>query len=116
MSQLSLPASIAVLLVMCSSASALECPVPTTIDDPTSAALMEKYLPADTALDAPDALQSAVFDLKRAGLSDELILDNLIAVYCPSVDAIPGLSDEDKTQRVQAFAEMASGLVFNGGN
>lgn len=109
MNKLSLAASIAMVLLLGSTAWALDCPV---VDNGASATTVAGNLPADIDLDAPDALQSAVFDLRSAGIADDLILDNLIAVYCTAVSAEAGTSDDDKTERIKAFSQTATQAVF----
>lgn len=95
---------------------ALECPVSTQFDDATTAAAVAKILPPGIDLEAPQALQSAIFDLRQAGVSDDLILDNLIAIHCATVVADPGLSDAQKTKRVVDFPTTAEPLVIGGSN
>lgn len=112
MNRFSLPSSIALLVVLGSTAWGLECPIPASLDAPADATRISQILPADTDLDAPDALQSAVFDLRAAGISDDQIINSLIAVYCAAVSAQPGVSDEDKSQRVEAFSQSASQAVL----
>lgn len=112
MQKLSLPVGMALLLVLGSTAWALECPVPAKIDDAATVGKIQELLPADTNLDAPDALQTAVFNLKTAGIPEDLILDNLIAVYCAAINAQTGVSDDEKTQQVQAFSQSATEMVF----
>jgi hypothetical protein len=114
MFKLSLAGGLAAVLMLSTSAWALECPAPADINDPATAAAIAKILPADIDLDAPDALQSAVFDLQQAGVANDVILDNLIAVYCAVVDAQTGLSDDDKTQSVETFSQQATQVVFSG--
>ena len=93
-------------------AMALECPAPAALNDPADAAAIGNILPADIDLEAPDALQSAVFDLRQAGIDDDVILDNLIASYCLTVNAQAGVSDDDKTRQVEDFSQAATQLVF----
>lgn len=112
MATLTMPVAMALLLALGSTAWALECPVPAKIDDAATAQKIEELLPADTDLDAPDALQTAVFNLKAAGISEDMILDNLIAVYCAAINAQTDLSDDEKTGQVQAFSQSANVVVF----
>jgi len=112
MNKLNLSAGAALLLVMSSAAWALDCPVLSAIDDPAVSASMDQFLPADTDLDAPDALPSAVFELRRAGVPDDLILDHLIAVYCNSVATAQEVSDDEGTRRIEAFSQTATQAVF----
>ena len=111
---LALPTAATILLLMTATAMALECPVPAGIADQAQAAAIDKILPDGVDLEAPQALQSAVFELKQAGIADDVILDNLIAAQCASVNTLPGVSDDDKTQRVQAFSTEADTAVFGG--
>ncbi|MGV3491996.1 MAG: hypothetical protein ACO1OG_11810 [Devosia sp.] len=113
MTKFALSAGTALAMLMASSALALECPIAAAIDDAAVAGSIAEYLPADTDLEAPDALQSAVFELKQAGVPDDTILDNLLSVYCAAVNATD-LSDADKTQKVEAFSETADTAVFGG--
>lgn len=102
--------SVACLIAATSAATALECPVASQIDDP--AALAQQFLPADIDLAAPQAMQSAVFGLKRAGVSPDLIVDNLVAVHCAAIAADPNVAEADKAQRVEDFSTSATQLVF----
>lgn len=112
MNKTSLACSFAILSLLGAPAWAMECPSPNTINDPATAAKVREALPRDIDLQAPDALQSAVFQLKDAGVSDDLILDNLIAVYCVAVNVEPGVSDADKTQRAETFSQNATNFIF----
>lgn len=112
MNRLSLPSSLALLMVFGSAAWSLECPVPASINTPADAAKIGQILPPDTDLDAPDALQSAVFELRQAGIADDTIINNLIAVYCAAVSTQPGLSEDAKSQQVEAFSKTATQAVL----
>ncbi len=103
-----------IFVAMAAPALALECPVASEIDDAATAALVQQYLPADIDLDAPDAPNSAIFELTQAGVAPDLILDNLIATYCASVAANTALSEAEKTQRVDDFSKSATDLVYPG--
>ena len=95
---------------------ALECPVPAQFDDATTAAAVAKMLPLGIDLETPNALQSAIVDLRQAGVSEDLILDNLIASHCATVAAETGLSENEKAKRVDDFTTMAEPLVMAGPN
>lgn len=103
-------------LAVASSALALECPTPAAIDDAASAAAVAKVLPGGVDLEAPDALETAVFQLREAGVADGVIVDNLISTYCNALNAKPDLVEADKTQRVEAFSKTATRAVFGGGD
>ena len=104
--------SLAIMLALSCNAWAIECPDLKAAEDPKLAATIAEILPEDADLDAPDAVKSAVFDLKQAGVADDLIVDNLVSVYCRSVASLGDVSEDDKSQRVQAFSESASEVVF----
>lgn len=95
------------------SAYALDCPAPSRIDNPATAAVVQKYLPDHIDLAAPDAMETAVFGLQRDGVEPDVLLNNLIATYCGSVASESGLSDQAKTQRVMNFSKSATQLVFS---
>jgi len=99
-------------LLMTTSAMALECPIPVAVNDAASAAAVRQVLPAGVDLDAPQALQSSVFELRQAGVGDDAIVDNLISAYCTSVNAQPGLSDDDKTQKINTFSDEVDKAMF----
>jgi hypothetical protein len=95
---------------------ALECPVPAQFDDPATAQAVRNILPQGIDLEAPNAVESAVFELGQAGVSEDFILDNLIASYCSSIAADPAIPEADKAQRVQGFSARVEPLVFAGDN
>lgn len=102
-----------IALLLGSSAMALECPVPAAINDPASAAVVERVLPDGIDLDAPEALQSAVFELQQAGVDDDTILDNLISAYCNTLNGQQGLTDDEKAARIDSFTGEADNTVFS---
>lgn len=108
----SLAPALAILLALSANALAFECPAPAPTNDPKVAASIAEILPKDTDLSAPDAVDSAVFDLKQAGVPDDTIVDNLVSVYCGSVATLEDVSDADKAQRIDAFSKSASEAVF----
>jgi hypothetical protein len=94
-------------------AMALDCPAPRAAEDAATAAAIDAILPDDTDLAAPDALESAVFNLRAAGISDDLILDNLLAVQCATIDAQPHVSDADKAAQLEDFSRSADLAVYS---
>lgn len=105
--------AVVIALLLGSSAMALECPIAADINDAASAAAVERVLPAGVDLDAPGALQSSVFELKQAGVDDDTILDNLIAAYCKTLNGQEGLSDDQKSTRIDSFTGEADNTVFS---
>ncbi|SEQ41723.1 hypothetical protein SAMN05428969_3002 [Devosia sp. YR412] len=103
---------LATMVALATPAMALECPVLAKLDDPALAGVVAHILPDGVDLDAPDALETAIFDLKQAGVPDDAVLDNLIASYCLTTDGQADLSDDAKTERLEDFSQSATQLVF----
>ena len=112
MNTLTLALGATALLLLATSAMALECPIPAAIDDPASAAAIAKVLPDGVDLEAPQALQSSVFELKQAAVPDDAIVDNLVAAFCNSISAQAGMPEADKTGKIEAFSDEADKAVF----
>jgi hypothetical protein len=53
-----------------------------------------------------------VNDMRSRGLSSGMIVDHLVAAYCPSVAAQSGLSDNQRAHLVRRFAREATGYVY----
>ncbi|GGG43800.1 hypothetical protein [Chelatococcus composti] len=64
-------------------------------------------------LDRPDQLNAAVDALNKAGVSRAMIIDQIIAAYCPSVAANKNLTPLQKTLRIQRVAAEVSRQVYN---
>lgn len=75
-------------------------------------AAAKALLPPGDALDRPDALNAAVDKLRAQSVRPVLIIDGLIAAYCPVVAAQAGLSDAQKTARVTRFAARITRTVY----
>lgn len=93
--------------------SGFECP--RTIDGSTAteAAEIARLLPVGNAMDDPSRLNESIDTLRRFGLSKTLIIDHLIAAYCPVVAQNGALSVGDKTARVRRFARRITLLVYS---
>lgn len=111
-----IPAALALCLISVAPAQALECPSLTAFNSPATADAVAKILPAGIDLDAPDAAASAIYELRQAGIADDMILDNLIATQCAAVIAEPGLSDAEKEQRVRDFTTWVEPLIYGQSN
>lgn len=78
----------------------------------TVAAAVKAVLPTGDALDKPQALGDAVTGLKAAGISPVVIINDLIATYCPLVAADTTLNDAQKATAVTRFAARLTRTVY----
>ncbi len=92
-------------------ASAFECPKSTL--EASQAATIKSVLPTGDGLDKPDALDAAVDSLRAANIGSGLIIDGVIAAYCPTVAAETGLSDAAKTEKMASFASRVTRTVYS---
>ncbi|MEP9387991.1 hypothetical protein [Mesorhizobium sp. KR9-304] len=74
---------------------------------------VKSLLPLGDPLDNPAQLMAVVDTLRKQGLAEILIIDNLIGQYCPIVAADTSLNDDQKTLRVRQFATQITSLVFS---
>lgn len=109
----SLLVSLVACLLATAPAVALECPAARGLDTPATLETVARILPAGIDLDPPNAAPSAIDELAKAGIPDDLIVDNLIASFCASIAADPSIPDALKTQRVQDFATRIEPLVYS---
>lgn len=93
--------------------SGFECPLTIDGSTTTKAAEIVQLLPVGDAMDDPSRLNESIDALRRFGLSKTLIIDHLIAAYCPVVAQNSSLSDSDKTARVRRFARRITLLVYS---
>lgn len=91
-------------------AGPFECP--TKPLEAAQAAKIRALLPAGDAYAQVEKLNAAVAALKAEGASPVLVIDNLIAAYCPLIAAQPGLSDAQKSALVSRFAGRITRTVF----
>ncbi len=89
-------------------AGAFECPV-RPVDQP---AAVKALLPAGNGLDDPAKLNAAVGAMRAQGVSQGVIIDNLIAAYCPLVAGNAALSDAQRATRVTRFASQIARTVY----
>ncbi len=78
----------------------------------TVAAQVKAALPTGDALDKPAALGNAVTGLKAAGISPVVIVNDLIATYCPLVAADTVMTDAQKATAVTRFAARVTRTVY----
>ncbi|MDB5538783.1 MAG: hypothetical protein JWQ89_510 [Devosia sp.] len=95
------------------SAAGLDCTVTGQIDPASAQTDIMSVLPPDVDLAAPDGLRSAVFTLLLQGVAPNVVLNNLISAYCPTVAADQSLTDAEKTQRVLTFSQEATRLIYS---
>lgn len=92
-------------------AAGFECDLVPTADGPPGITDI-RLLWNDDPLDHPAELNAAVDTLRTQGMSRTLIIDNLIAAYCPIVAANSSLADPQKVSRVQSFAARITRIVY----
>jgi len=90
--------------------AAFQCPAQPL--EAARAATIAAALPSGDAFDDPTALVAAVDALHAEKVGLPLIVDNLIAAYCPTVADQAGLSDAEKTARVNSFAARITRTVY----
>lgn len=90
--------------------AALQCPAQPL--EASRAAIIAAALPAGDAFDDRAALATAVTALHAEGVGLPMIVDNLIAAYCPTVADQAGLSDAEKTAKVNQFAARITRAVY----
>ncbi|MCJ8143670.1 hypothetical protein MKI84_12160 [Ancylobacter sp. A5.8] len=94
--------------------AAFTCPAPLPSDAGPSVADIKKLLPSDIdPLDHVSALNSAVIALKAQNIPSSLVIDRLVAAYCPEVAANKSWSDAAKTARLRRFAARVVDVVYS---
>ncbi|MBL8579883.1 MAG: hypothetical protein JNK47_21980 [Mesorhizobium sp.] len=91
--------------------AAFQCPAQPL--EGTRASSIAASLPTGDAFDDPTALVTTVNALKAEGVGLPLIVDNLIAAYCPTVDSQSSLTDAQKAEMVNQFAARITRTVYN---
>ena len=95
------------------SAADFECSWRPVADGPPRVRDVDALIPLGDDLDQPAKLNAAVDTLRKQGMSEGSIIDNLIAAYCPTVAANPALDDRQKTARLRLFAARATGVIYS---
>lgn len=102
----------AVLLAPGSAWAAFECPVRApAATKPLPGDLGQSLKPYDDPRADP-ALKADIAALKSEGMPSGEIVDHVVAAYCPTVNAIPKLSDADKDGLVARFASHLVQVVY----
>jgi len=95
-------------LMVCGSpaaSAAFVCPV-------QSAGADAAAVPAGQALGDANTLNGAIAALREKGLGNAMIVDRLIASYCPVVAGNAALNDDQKRAQVRHFAARTVRLVY----
>ena len=101
------------LLPMAANAASLDCKAPAGGKDwPVALTELQSKLPTGDVLDQAVKLGDGVALLRDAGVSTPMIVDYLIAAYCPTVATESGLSDAQKTQKMRIFARNVTDTVY----
>ncbi|CAH1669917.1 hypothetical protein [Chelatococcus asaccharovorans] len=94
------------------SAAGFSCPWK-PIADGKQAANVEKLLPTGDAFDDIAQLNAAVYALRQQGTPETLVIDSLVAAYCPVVASNTALTDAQKSARVMRFAARVMRTVYS---
>lgn len=101
------------LFPMAASAASIDCKEPAGGKDwPVAIADIQSRLPTGDVIDEAVKLSESVAILRDAGVNRPMILDYLIAAYCPMVAGESGLSDAQKTERLRIFARNVTEVVY----
>jgi len=85
-------------------AAAFVCPETVTADAPKNASALSDL--------AESRIGDLVADLRKNGMKPALIVDSLVAAYCPRVASDASLSDAQKADLVRRFARQVTGVAF----
>lgn len=91
-------------------ASGFECP--TKPLEVAGDARIQATLPKGDALDNVEAMNTAVTTLRGQGVNPVLIIDGMIAAYCPNVAKRSGLTDAQKATLANRFAARLTRTVY----
>jgi hypothetical protein len=93
--------------------AAFVCPAKSVGADAKQDQAIAAAIPAGDALDDVTKLNAAVTALRASGVSNAVLVDSLIAAYCPAVAGNTALSDEQKRANVRRFAGRIMRLVYS---
>jgi len=108
-----LVAAATVVLASAPASAAFVCPVKSVGASGAQNRAIAKAIPAGHALDDVTKLNAAVTALRAKGVSNALLVDSLIASYCPAVARSTALTDNQKRAQVQRFASRIVRLVYS---
>jgi hypothetical protein len=94
-------------------AGKFECPLPLGPDAPAKLQEIQRLLPDGNAMADPDRLNATVDTLRRDGMPKRLIIDHLVAAYCPTVAQESSLTETEKSARLQRFTGQITRLVYS---
>jgi hypothetical protein len=94
-------------------AGGFECSWRPVKDEPPQVRDISTLLPVGDDLDQPVKLNAAVDTLRKQGLSEASIINNLIAAYCPTVAANQVLDDRQKTAKLRRFASRMTRVIYS---
>jgi len=92
--------------------AAFECPVPAPGAAPAQSQAIKAALPAGDAFADLTKLNAAVASLRSQGIGNAIIIDNLIAAYCPTVADNAALTEAQKREAVRRFAGQITRTVY----
>lgn len=95
-------------------ALALDCAAPAGSDTAAEKGITDA-LAGGAVFEDFGRLPGVIADLTAKGLPKTTVVDTLIAAYCPRVAAESGLSEEEKTTAVRAFAARVTQIAYAGG-
>lgn len=95
-----------------SDAAAFVCPVPAAGANAAQAKEIAAAVPAGDGLDDATKLNAAIAALRAKGIGSAVLVDSLIAAYCPSVARSSGMTDDQKRAQVRRFAARAVRAVY----
>jgi hypothetical protein len=108
-----LAAMISSLFVCGAANAAFVCPQASVGANAAQDQIIAAAIPAGDALADVAKLNAAVADLRAKGVSNAVLVDSLIASYCPSAAQNAALSDEQKRAQVRRFAGRIMRLVYS---
>ena len=94
-------------------AYAFVCPVKSVGASEGQDQAIAKAISAGDALDDAVKLSAAIAALRAKGVSNAIIVDSLIASYCPVVARNTALSDDGKRVQVRRFAARMVRIVYS---
>lgn len=103
-------------LLVCASgnaAYAFVCPVKSVGANAAQDQAIAQAIPSGDALDDAAKLNAAIAALRAKGVSNAVIVDSLIASYCPAVARNTALNDDGKRAQVRRFAARIVRVVYS---
>lgn len=92
-------------------AGSFECPKQALED--VSSSSVEALARSGDPLGNVEAMNAAVDSLRAKNVSSGLIIDALVAAYCPTVAGTPDLTDAQKSSQIARFAARVARTVYS---